>query len=285
MFETLRQEIAECRTYCEQARSREGHFILDQVLVRYLWGATSNAQVILTAAESSVNPIGAGPSLRHIFEAFFDLVYLFRGYGDYGPDATDEEQSAAWDEAAARVLVWDLLQWQREWDLHEDAVEVDESLAAAGAQQEAVEQTFATVCDQARAVGVDTGFLEQLFEEEREKQIQGARRSWHWSGKSFSVRLQAIRQRTAGEGYEGEESDPGAWASIFAMLKALYPGLSDVAHPPPGWKLLALEHNPDGSIVAPDPTHDGEERLSALMVNAQGLLSIIRTIVSTALAD
>lgn len=276
-LEDLSREIDECTALLRSARSRKNHFLLDQVLVRYLWGATANARALLAAAEAPVHPIGAGPLLRSIFEAYADLVYLFCGHGDYAPDATDDEKAGAWEDAARRILIWDVLQWSREWELHSEAVEADPSLAAAGTQRESVEQAFASICKQCHDIGVDTTLLEQLFEEERTKQ----RRNWHWSGLGFRARLEAINRWIE----RGTPTEVSAAKGFVQMLQAMWPPLSDTAHPPPGWKLLEIRHDPNGTIEAPDPAQGETEEANVLASQAQELLGMIRKIVTNALSQ
>ncbi len=271
VLQELKGEMVAAERALEEARGRPGTQLLDQLIVRYLWGATGAAGALHAAARAE-HPGGTGPLLRYLVEVLIDLTYLFRGYGDVGPDASDEDQELAQHEGAARILVWDILQWEKEWGLHEEVAGVDPSIDDDRRPRETAAQAIERMAASFEQFGEDPSVIRSVFEANRDRRL-----FWHWSEKGIRKRLEAIGRRV--EGTDEEEQ----WAPVLAMFRALYPAVSDEAHPPPGPKLIEFDHRANGTIRAPDTAQSDPDTVRRCVGQARDLLQMIRGIVTKAL--
>ena len=237
-------KIRQARDLLNSTHVRSGHLVLQQVLVRYLRNAIAAAEVshIVAAAR---HPDGAAPVTRYLFEAAVDLMYLLT---EPDPDA-----------AAARTLVWNILDWERHWELHRAVDATDASVATGPQQQETADEAISNFVTQLRELGEDASVVELVYRDAK------GRRSWHWSGVTRTEMLRRLEARANPE--------------FSAMLRALWPILSDEAHPSPEWHRLQLEFTEQGSVVVPDPAESEDSEVERFAAQTASLLEIVRRLV------
>jgi hypothetical protein len=238
----LRVEIEESRRLLNTLQVHGDHYLLEFALMSYLRGAIASAEVIELAAQGR-HPEGAEPVTRSLFETSVDLLYLLTG-----PNPAED---------AARTLVSDLLTWERQWTLHEEASTPD---LPAMPRQASAEETLDAYAAQLDGVGCDTAALRRLFAE-----AKGKRPPLHWSGGS---RTSVIRELTR----RGSDAVP--------MLLAMWSHMSGEAHASVGWVTLAAALQPDGTLHVPDTAVGDDADVIRLAGAAASLLSLVRLCVA-----
>jgi hypothetical protein len=106
----LRACVFRARQQLDGLRVRPPCLVLKETLIRYLADAIITAEVI-DAAVTAKHPAGTEPLIRHLFEIAVDVMYVVTE-----PDPTY---------AAARTVAWNILRWQRTWDMQEDIIRKD----------------------------------------------------------------------------------------------------------------------------------------------------------------
>jgi hypothetical protein len=147
----LRAEIAESRRLLNSLQVHGEHYLLEFALMSYLRGAIGSAELAELAA-TAWHPIGTEPVTRSLFETSLDLLYVVSGPNPH--------------EDAARTLVSDLLEWERQWTLHEQASTAD---LPAMPRQAGADETFEAFAAQLDRVGCDTTPLRRLYGEAKGK--------------------------------------------------------------------------------------------------------------------
>lgn len=100
----LRACVFRARQQLDALRVRPPRLVLKETLIRYLADAIITAEVV-DAAVTAKHPAGTEPLIRHLFEIAVDVMYLVTE-----PDPTY---------SAGRTVAWNILRWQRTWEMHE----------------------------------------------------------------------------------------------------------------------------------------------------------------------
>ncbi len=238
----LRAEIDNGRGLLNTLRVHGDHYLLEFALMSYLRGAIASAEVIELAANAR-HPEGTEPVTRSLFETSLDLLYLLTG-----PTA---------DEDAARTLVSDLQEWERQLTLHEKASSPD--LPAMPPRTEA-DETFKAFATQLDGVGCDTTALRRLYAE-----AKGKGRPPHWSGRTRTDIIAELERR-------GSDAAP--------MLRAMWANMSGEAHASVGWVTLAAAVQRDGTLHVPDTAMSDDAEVARVADAGASLLFIVRRCVT-----
>jgi hypothetical protein len=233
----LRAEIDEGRGLLNRLQVHGDHYLLEFALMSYLRNGIASAEVVELAAKAQ-HPEGTEPITRSLFETSLDLLYLLTG-----PNP---------DEDAARTLVADLQEWEREWTLHEKASTPD---LPAMTRQAGADETFEAFAAQLDAVGCDTAALRRLY-----AAAKGKGRPPHWSGLTRSDVITELERR-------GSDAAP--------MLRAMWAHMSGEAHASVGWVTLAAAVQPDGTLHVPDTAVSEDAEVIRVVEAACSLLAIV----------
>ena len=106
-------EITTTESFLAEFKVRPGRRTVDHARARYLWCGVQTAEVINLACQAG-HPAGTAPLRRYLLETVLDVYSLV--------------SSDSLDLDVARSMVWDVIDWDRIWDHHEDAVMVDPEL-------------------------------------------------------------------------------------------------------------------------------------------------------------
>ena len=251
----LEAEITATNDFLQVLTARPGRRGIDHALARYLWFGTQTAAVIDLACGAG-HPAGTATLRRYLFETLLDIHMLVSS------DTPDLD--------AAKTMAWDVVDWDRRWDLHEEAVDVDPDLDTGHAQTESMDEALQSLRDELESLGEDL----ELFDQAATAARAAPRGQWHWSGFGPTGRMKELERR-AGNDHEALQ--------VVAMYRGIWKILSSSAHPSPAWQRLKIDEHASGTFDFPDSATGGDlsaERVENTTANwlrmCRGLITLYR---------
>ena len=159
---------------------------------------------------------------------------------------------------AAKSTVWDVIDWDRAWDSHEEVVTADPSLDTERARVHTREDAFNVLRAELEELGEDLSWLDQAIEA-----AQATRLHWHWSGKGLSERMKELATRA---------EDNQEHLGVVAMLKAIWKILSSSSHPSPAWHRLKVEEMADTTLRFPSTSTGGTQPIEQVVASTVHML-------------
>ena len=223
-LDALDDEIALLDRFVRELPVRAGRRLIDHALARYLWLAIQTGEVISVACRAG-HPGGTATLRRFLFEILLDVHLLV--------------SSDRLELDAARSVTWDVLDWDRVWAKHDEAVEDHPELDTGHGQSESIDEALANLRAEFEALGEDVSVFDQAAAEAKSAPAG----QWHWSGKSPAGRITELGRRVGPDRVALE---------VVAMYRGLWKLLSSSAHPSPAWNRFKVVEESGGRLTFPD---------------------------------
>lgn len=264
--EALRTEIDRARSLFGLHRIRPDHVLVDQTVVRFLWWAIADADLIILAVEHE-QTAALSPVLRHLFETTHDVMHFVGVAEDL-------------EEVAAGSLVGELLDWHKQVWRRDDVVRQASRLAAGQGDRKmppTVDEAFEQVAEKVEGLGQDTTVLRRVYEENRERTHSA--RGVHCTGFDRVSLIHQARRKFADGGEDIKDI-----LAVCNQLEWLWRETSarGRTHSSPGWLTLSIEQDEATGRLDDDPTVPHLEKVTSV---AASMLLILNDFVGQYFED